>query len=424
MKDIKDALALIETGQVDEAYELVQYKLKTASDDEKFVIIELYEEWGFIEDAIEVLEQLLQKYPAEGQLMTKLAELYIEVDNDEQAIHLLNNVNSDDSFYVHALLLLADTYEREGLFEVAEQKLLEAREIVSNEELFVIDFALAELFLSIGQAQRAIYFYEKVLQTAEDINGVQISERLAESYTLIGKYEEALAYYNTLTSDDPDRMFKHGFTAYQANELQRAIEVWSEILEIDPYYHPVYFELATVYLETNQIKEAYKTAKEGIAYDEFDKRLFFLVGKTALQLGEEREAIQSLQEAIALDEDYKEAILLLSSIYEKNNDYEQMIVFLMDIKQSGGVDPLYDWKLAHAYNEIENYVQAKNHYDEAYFHLEKNSDFLKEYGYFLVEDGALKDGITILKQYIKLNPDDVETVAFLERIHFSNDDEI
>jgi len=199
MKNIKDAIALVETGQVEKAHELLQITLSTASDEEKFVIVELYEEWGFIEDAIEILESLLEKFPTEGQLMTKLAELSIEIDDDERAINLLNNIEKDDPFYVHALLLLADAYEGEGLVEVAEQKLLEAREVVNEAEAFIIDFALGELLLSMGQAQRAIVFYEKVLEKADDINGVHVKERLAESFTLLRKYKEALACYDEIS---------------------------------------------------------------------------------------------------------------------------------------------------------------------------------------------------------------------------------
>src|SRR5699024_7775076 len=287
--------------------------------------------------------------------------LSIEIDDDERAIHLLNDINKADPFYIHALLLLADAYEREGLFEVAEQKLLEAREIVAEEETFIVDFALGELLLSMGQAQRAIVFYEKVLEKADDINGVMVHERMAESYTLLGKYKEALACYDEISYDDDlNLLFKHGFVAYRAEELQRASDLWERIIDIDPYYHPVYYELATVYTELGLIEKAHTTAKDGLKYDEFDKRLYFLIGKTAIQLNDEEEAIQSLQEAIALDEDYKEAILLLTSVYENNNDYEQMVTFLDDIKQLGGADPLYDWKLARAYNELEQYERAKS----------------------------------------------------------------
>src|SRR5699024_12521608 len=108
-----------------------------------------------------------------------------------------------------------------------------------REEVFVIDFALAELLLSIGQAQRAITFYEKVFEQVEDMNGISITERLAESYTLLGNFEVALAFYDELTNKDPNHLFKHAFDAYQANQLNRAIELWEETIEINPAYHPV-----------------------------------------------------------------------------------------------------------------------------------------------------------------------------------------
>lgn len=424
MKDIKDALALIETGQVDEAYELLQHKLRSATDDEKFVIVELYEDWGFIEDAIKLLENLLERYPKEGQLLTKLADLYMEVEDDEQAIQLLNQVDKADPFYLHSLLILADSYERDGLFEVAEQKLLEAEALVSDEELFIVHFALAELYLSIGKAQAAIYYYEKVLQQVDELNGVMIHERLAESYSLLGNFEKALYYYDELASHDPNILFKHGFTAYQAKHYHRAIEIWKEVLDIDPYYHPVYYELATVYLENNDIQQANKIAKSGLKYDEFDKRLYYIIGQTSFRLAKLEEAIEALQEAIALDEDYKEAIVLLVEIYEENNQMEEMVEFLEEIKDLGGSDPVYEWKLAIAYQELEQYQKARESFEIAYFHLENDPAFLKDYGYFLIEDGSLEEGVKLLNTYVKKKPDDVETIEFLERIHFSNEDKI
>src|SRR5690625_4710648 len=116
MEDLRTAIALVETGQVEEAYQLLKSKTKDASDEINFDIVELFEEWGYFEDATKILEKLLKRYPKEGQIITKLAEIYIELDEDEKAIHLLNEIDEKDSYYIHALLLLADAYEREGLY--------------------------------------------------------------------------------------------------------------------------------------------------------------------------------------------------------------------------------------------------------------------------------------------------------------------
>lgn len=424
MEDLKTAIALVETGQVKEAHELLKAKVKKASDEKKFAIVELFVEWGYFEDASHILEKLLQRYPKEGQLITKLAEIYIELDEDEKAIHILNEIDRNDPYYLHSLLILADAYEREGLYEVAEQKLFEAKEIVSKEEEHIIDFALAELLFSSNQAQRAVIFYEKLLEEHEKINGVSILERLAESYSLIGKYEEALYYFDKIDDENPHRYFKHGYVAYQANEVERAIQLWKKTLEIDPHYFPVYYELANVYKNENRPEEAFKVIKEGLSYDEFDKRLYYLAGEISLQLGNEQEAINYLEEAVLLDEDYKEAIMLLSNIYKKNDQYEEIVRLMSNVKKLGGADPYYDWELAKAYNELEQYDKANESYQEAYFHLVDDAEFLKDYGFFLIEDGKIETGRKLLTNYVEKHPEDLETIAFLERIHFSNDSEI
>src|SRR5699024_407451 len=106
--------------------------------------------------------------------------------------------------------------------------LLTAKNIAPDEK--VIDFALAELFFSMGDLGRAIVHYEKLKAHVEEINNIAISERLAECHALLGHYEKALAYYMDMDTSDPDKMFKYGFTAQQAERNEIAIAQWERLL--------------------------------------------------------------------------------------------------------------------------------------------------------------------------------------------------
>src|SRR5699024_8383686 len=164
-------------------------------------------------------------------IKVNLADIYIELEDDENAIHLLNDIKEDDPAFIQSLLQLADLYQAQGLFEVAEQKLLTAKQLEPNE--IIIDFALAELLFSTGKYQRAITYYEKIAKETNELANVSINDRLAEAYAATGAYETALQFFQDIDSEDIDALFKYGITAYHAGRNDIAIGTWKRVIEQD-----------------------------------------------------------------------------------------------------------------------------------------------------------------------------------------------
>src|SRR5690625_3949246 len=236
---------LLESGQVEEA--LILLKQMKESEDllEQYVAKDIYYQFGFYDEGIQHVSNMLKFAPNDGELLVALAAMYIDIEEDGKAIELLSEIQEDDPFYLSSLLMLADLYFVQGLFEVSEVKLFDAKKIEPNEIL--IDFALGELFFSTGEYHRAIPFYEKVSKVEDVIDHISIIERLAECYGTLGKYEEAFALYEKIESTDPNILFKHGYMAKQVGRNQIAIQKWEALLDIDPAYFSVYNELASVY---------------------------------------------------------------------------------------------------------------------------------------------------------------------------------
>lgn len=418
MQDIQLAMKWMDEGQTDKAVQHLENVYHEKSPDEKFTIAQIFEDWGYFEKAIDKYADLLKSFPSETELKIKLAELYIELKNDDHALQMLENISEHDDYYPHALMLQADLYERIGIPEVAEQKLLEAKQYVAKEEQYIVDFAIAELLFAIGEMKRAITFYEKVLSTYDEVNYISVNERLAESYAYLGEYEQALQYYRKLDDQTPDLLFKHGFVANQAKERKEAIALWEELIAIEPDYTSVYSELAEAYEAEGLLKEAYEVAQKGITYDEFNKKLYFIAGKLAIKLEKHDEAKKLLYEAIALDEDYKDAVMLLVTLLKKLESFEEIIILIERMKSNQVTDPNYEWELARAYEQVEDYNNAKAAYEEASFFLKNDSEFLKEYGYFLVEEGETEKAKAIFEHYINIVPNDEEVLAFMERFFF------
>lgn len=419
METIMKAVHFMENNQNEEALKLLEKYIPTADDDKKYTIAEFYLQWGYFSEALEILQELIQKYPDETDLKILLANIYIELENDKQAIDLLDEVQENDPLYVQVLLQLADLYQAQGLFEVTEIKLLEAKKRQPNEA--IIDFALGEFFFSIGEYKKAINYYETMLPDTIELADVSIYARLGEAYASTGEYEIALTYFQKSDSKNPDILFKFGFTAYHANRKDIAINVWKNVIQIDEHYHTVYYELAKAYFEEEFIQEAYDTAKQGLQMDEYNKELYFFAGKLAHQLHKAEESEKFLRQAITLDADYKEAILFIIEQFKQQDRHEEVVTLLEEINRLGAIDPLYDWELARAHQEIESYVQAAKYYESAYNHLLDDAEFLKEYGYFLTEEGKMKEAILILEAYLTIEPSDDDTIEYIDRLKQSEE---
>src|SRR5699024_10992149 len=132
-------------------------------------IAELYSEWGHIREAKEIVEKLLNQYPHEEELILFLSEILIDCGEEERAIDLMADIDSAAENGPRALLLLADIYSSQGLDEVAEGKLLEAKRTVPDEP--VVTFALAEYYFTLGEYQKSIPHYENLLRDGHDIPG-------------------------------------------------------------------------------------------------------------------------------------------------------------------------------------------------------------------------------------------------------------
>jgi tetratricopeptide (TPR) repeat protein len=409
---LEEATKLMEQDRVDKAIDLINHHIEEATDDELYWYAEFYLRWGFLIEAEDILSQLLKRYPDSSELKLLLTDIYIEQELDENAIDLLNSIPVNDDAYLQALVALADLYQVQGLFEVAEQKLQHAKKLSPTEP--VIDLALGELYYSLGDFKRAITFYEKTLQM--EVLDIPIQERLAESYLNVGEFELALSFYEKLNSNHPDTLFKYGFTAYEADRNDIAIKVLDKLIEEDPYYHTAYIQLAKVYEEEEMIQEAYDTVVKGLKMDEFNKELYFLAGTLAHQLGFDETSENYVREAVNLDADYKEAILFLIEILKEKDKQDEIIELVKYVKESGGDDPLYDWELARAFNEIESYNDALNYYREAYNSLQHDIDFLKEYGYFLMEEGRNKEAINVFTAYLQEDPLDDEITDYVIRL--------
>lgn len=143
---IQEAIKLVEAGETEKGLNTLSKAENQLYDEDKAIAAQLYYEWGNVEKAISLISDLHDLYPNETELTNFYAELLIDIDEEEKALAVLETIPDTDPSYPESLLLMADLYQMQGLFEVSEQKLLQAKSILDNEP--IIDFALGELYFT------------------------------------------------------------------------------------------------------------------------------------------------------------------------------------------------------------------------------------------------------------------------------------
>lgn len=410
----------LEQGDLALIDQLLESFLMKELPEEIYALAEIFMQYGYMKEADRVLEHLQFLFPEEAQLKIDHANVLMELGNEDEALDLLLEIEeTSPPEYPQALLVLADYYQMQGLFEVAEKRINEALAILPDEPL--LHFAKAELLFETGRFLEAARLYEDLYEQQNEFAGIPLVERLAEVYRAGGAaYETAFDYYVKALDDEvkPDILFGAAYSAFQSQKYEMAIKQLEELKELDPDYFSAYLLLAESYAMTEDNQKAYAAIQEGLKRDEYDKSLYLFAGKMALKNGLPEEAEQHLREAIALDPEYMEAVLALISVFGQQERHEDVIELFETLQQND-----FEWSTlypfaAEAYENLELYDRAYEFYRLAYNDFKEDATFLEKYVYFLLEEGKRSEAKEVLRQLINIQPGEPEWQEKLETLEF------
>ncbi|WP_047999765.1 tetratricopeptide repeat protein [Lactiplantibacillus herbarum] len=408
-------LTALSNGQIETANKHFAWALRKDDDDTLYSLAEELYGLGFLKQAERTYKKLLAKYPEEDDLRTSLADIAIDEDDTDLALNYLEQVKPDSSAYVQALLVEADLYQTQELFEVSEQKLKEAYQLDPDEP--IVEFALAEFYFLIRNYHQAVSFYLDLIKQGQvEISKVNLVERLGVSYAEAGRFEQAVGYLEQIKPIDltPDSQFELGFTYLQLGEQQKAIDMFNQLREQDSQYASLYPYLAEAQEQLQQPDQALLTLQEGLSVDQYNEQLYLRTARLALKADDPELAEKYLREGLSIDPDNLTTVLELSNLLVQQERYQDNIDLLDQYLQSNEFDPQFYWNLAVSNDRLDHFQAAKDNYEAAYPFFEHNKDFLKPAIYFFREAGMIESTVAALRNYLAIEPDDGEMVAMME----------
>lgn len=409
------ALDELEGGQLDAFKKSFKQALNNDSDDLLYSLAEELYSLGFSSYSETIYQQLSKKYPNDDGLKINLAELAIDADKDDQALSYLSQVSQQSPEYVRSLMVAADLYQTQGLFEISEQKLLEAQNLAPDEP--VIEFAIAEFYFTTRHYRKAINNYLDLIKSGTlEMSSVNLVERLGVSYAEIGKFEQALGYLEQIkpVHMNSDVKFELAFTYFSLKDYQKAIETFEDLRDSDPQYSSLYPYLADSLVNQKRVDEALKVIQEGISIDQFNEKIWQKAGQIALMAGEDELSLHYLKKGQEIAPDDMEILTLLSDRYVSHQRHRDNLKLLEPILADHVFDAHLAYNLALSYQATGNVKKAAENYEIANHELADNPDFLKHAALFYRQTGEVDQERDYLKKYLALVPGDMEMASLYE----------
>lgn len=410
-------LDLINKGQIDEARKEFGWSLRKDNDDYVYSLAEELYSLGFTKWAKRAYKKLLERHPDADEFRTSLADLAIGEGNDDEALNYLADIRPDSDAYLGSLLVAADLYQTQGMFDVSEQKLLQAYELEPDEP--VVQFALAELYFDIKEYQKAIQLYLGLIkQGITELSKVNIVQRLGLSYAESGKFEHALGYLEQIHPEDldEDTKFQLAFTKLKLKHYDEAIKELNALKDSSPDYATIYPALAEAYEQQGKLSDALITLQEGMSIDEFNLQLYLKAAEISQKLGDNDQAERYLKIALQQDPSSPTLVSSLSRMLITQQRHGENIKLLNNYLKNNEVDPSFYWLRGQSYAAIEDDKHAMQDYQNALHELNNSDDFLRDAAFFFRMEGQRQLALKCVDLYLKHEPNDTEMVELQEEL--------
>lgn len=373
-------------------------------------------DYGFTDLSKDVYRALIAKFPNEDLFKVYLAEILLNDGQDNDGLSLLYNISPNSDAYLESLLVQADYYQTNGLFETAKDKLLQALKLAPEED--AIKFGLAELEFNSGQYEEALAHYKDLIKRQDTFGEVNLIQRLFQTEAKLGQYEEASQVIKKHSNAilDIDSKYQAGLVMLSVGDDDQAIKYLDEVIDQSPDYVNAYPLLAQAYQHKHDDDQVLRSAQAGLAYNELDETLYSMGAMAAANLQDFKTAEDLLQKGLEIAPDNSDLRLQLSNLYLHERKYKENNALFEELDDDS-IEPQAHWNLAVSYENLDESDKAKSEFLLAYPEFQKNPDFLKQMIYFFnTEPNSSEIVKQLLDKYLAIVPSDEEMQDLANRL--------
>ena len=356
-----------------------------------------YFETRLIDKAIAEFKKALPLFKEDQKQMK--AETYVTLANayNRKGIHKAAitackkaiEINPD---LANAHYNLGFAYREEGNDKLAKQKFALYDELLKQEGEYIeipekltsedIEkyITLGDNFFKEGKFDESIAEYKKALEIKPRDDILNKLGQAHQQKRLAGKSEEQPAKIDTFTSkktlDEMPRLeteqelsieelYDRGISYYDKGMIDKAIEEFKEVLELDPEDVETHHHLGNAYADKEMFDEAISIYKKIVEKNPEFIDVYLSLGTLYLDMDMVDEAISLCKQAISANSDDSFLCFHLGEAYVRNEQYEEAITAFNKAISINPMDPETQYRLAESYYKTKQYDMALKHATQA-----------------------------------------------------------
>jgi len=356
-----------------------------------------YFETRLINKAIAEFKKALPLFKEDQKQMK--AETYVTLANaynrkgiHKAAITACKKAMEIDPNLANAHYNLGFAYREEGNDELAKQEFALYDELLKQEGEYIeipekptseeIDkyITLGDNYFKEGKFDEAIIEYKKALEIKPRDDILNKLGQAHQQKRLAGKSEEQPAKIDTFKSKKTldempglereqdlsiEELYDRGISYYDKGMIDKAIEEFKEVLELDPDDIETHYHLGNAYADKEIFDEAISIYKKVIEKNPEFIDAYLSLSTLYLDMDMVDEAISLCNQAISANPDDSFLCFHLGEAYVRNEQYEEAITAFNKAISINPMDPETQYRLAESYYETKQYNMALKHATQA-----------------------------------------------------------
>jgi len=250
---------------------------------------------------------------------------------------------------INKYITLGDNYFKEGKFDESIAEYKKALEIKPRDDILN----------KLGQAHQ-----QKRLANKSEVQHTKIDTFTSEEKTL-DTMTRSTESDEIVQESSIDELYDRGISYYDKGMIDKAIEEFKEVLELDPDDVETHYHLGNAYADKEMFDEAISIYKKTIEKNPEFIDAYLSLGMLYLDIDLIDEAISLCKQAININPDDSFLCFHLGEAYVRNEQYEEAITAFKNAISINPMDPETQYRLAESYYETKQYDMALKHATQA-----------------------------------------------------------